>query len=70
MIVCHCKGVNDRTIRQVVREGARSRRQVARACAAGRSCGGCRPTIDEIIASENTDASAEPLALAELVPAS
>lgn len=53
MIVCHCKVVNDRTIREVIRGGARSPRQVALACNAGRRCGGCRPLICELIASEN-----------------
>ena len=52
MIVCHCKAISDRSIRQAVREGARSPRQVARACEAGRRCGGCHPVIREIIESE------------------
>jgi bacterioferritin-associated ferredoxin len=52
MIVCHCQGVSDRTIRAAVRSGARSRRAVARACSAGRSCGGCTLAIDEIVRSE------------------
>ena len=56
MIVCHCQGVSDRSIRQAVREGARSVGQVARACRAGRMCGGCRPAICEIISTEATDA--------------
>lgn len=59
MIVCHCQGVSDRQVRQAVREGARSVRQVARVCRAGRMCGGCRPVIGEIIASE----AAEPAAV-------
>jgi bacterioferritin-associated ferredoxin len=52
MIVCHCQAVTDRAIRSAVRDGARCRRSVARACAAGRSCGGCRLAIDEIVQSE------------------
>ena len=57
MIVCHCSGVSDREIRSAVREGARSCRDVARACAAGRLCGGCRPLIRRIL---ETEESAEP----------
>ncbi len=57
MIVCHCRGVSDHSIREAVRDGARSCRQVARACNAGRSCGGCRPAIHSII-----EAHAEPKA--------
>jgi len=49
VIVCHCSGVSDREIRSAVREGARSCRDVARACAAGRMCGGCRPAIRRIL---------------------
>jgi bacterioferritin-associated ferredoxin len=52
MIVCHCHGISDRKVRQVVRDGARTRRQVARACGAGASCGDCRPAIGEIIRKE------------------
>jgi bacterioferritin-associated ferredoxin len=52
MIVCHCQAVTDRAIRNAVREGARCRRSVARACSAGRSCGGCTLAIDEIVRSE------------------
>ena len=53
MIVCHCQAVTDRAIRLAVRGGARSRREVALACAANLRCGGCAPVIDEIIASES-----------------
>lgn len=52
MIVCHCKAVNDRSIREAVRRGARSPREVALACQAGRRCGGCRPLVRQLIESE------------------
>ena len=52
MIICQCNGLTDRTIRRMVREGARSRREVARVCAAGSACGGCAPAIDKIIEIE------------------
>ncbi len=52
MIVCHCRAVNDRTIRQAIRSGACSRRQVARACEAGRTCGGCVPVINQLLEAE------------------
>lgn len=55
MIVCHCKGVNDRAIRDAVRSGARSCHQVVRACKAGGHCGGCRPAIRQIIEGERED---------------
>jgi len=52
VIICHCKGINDRTIRNAVRDGATTQRQVALACSAGRSCGGCTPAIREILLAE------------------
>lgn len=52
MLVCHCQSVSDREIRAVVRSGARTRSQVARACRAGSRCGGCAPTIDQILETE------------------
>jgi bacterioferritin-associated ferredoxin len=67
MIVCHCHAVNDRAIRQVVREGACSYRQVALACQAGRRCGGCRPSVLQVIDEElasSRDCDAAPGAVA------
>lgn len=56
LIVCHCKGVTDRTIRQAIREGASCRIRVGLACKAGRACGGCAPAIDQILESERETA--------------
>jgi bacterioferritin-associated ferredoxin len=64
LIVCHCQGVSDRSIRQAVREGARTVGLVARACRAGRMCGGCRPAICEIITTEAVDSA--PVALSQV----
>lgn len=52
MLVCHCNGVSDRHIRRVVREGAVTASDVARATGAGSCCGGCREAIDEVVHSE------------------
>ncbi len=52
MIVCHCRAVSDRAIRRAIREGATSSGEVRRACAAGGSCGGCKPRIDSILDHE------------------
>jgi len=54
MIVCHCRGLSDRTIREVIQRGAHSPREVAIACHAGRSCGGCIPAVRELIKSETS----------------
>lgn len=52
MIVCHCFGVSERAIRRAARSGAVTADLVARACGAGSGCGGCRGTVQEILASE------------------
>ena len=59
MIVCHCRGLSDRKIREVIRRGAHSPREVAIACHAGRYCGGCIPLVRELIASETSQGASE-----------
>ena len=54
MLVCHCNGVSDRTVRRMIRNGARTASQVGEACGAGTCCGGCVQTIDEIIHAESS----------------
>lgn len=51
MLVCLCKAVSDRKIRQLVSEGARSVREVAHACQAGtgQGCGACVVTIRTLV---------------------
>ena len=60
MIVCHCRALSDRTIRDVIQRGAHSPREVALACHAGRTCGGCIPIVRELIAHETSRATASP----------
>jgi bacterioferritin-associated ferredoxin len=52
MIVCHCNGISDRAVRRAIREGASSRREIARACHAGSGCGGCHPFIQQLLERE------------------
>ncbi|HEB89605.1 MAG TPA: (2Fe-2S)-binding protein [Deltaproteobacteria bacterium] len=49
MLVCHCRGITDRQIRRLVRNGATSTRDVARATGAGLRCGGCRSNVKKIV---------------------
>jgi bacterioferritin-associated ferredoxin len=49
MLVCHCRGISDRQIRRLVREGATTTREVARATGAGLRCGGCRSNVKQIV---------------------
>jgi bacterioferritin-associated ferredoxin len=52
MLICHCKRVCDRIIRETVRGGAESVAEVGRMCGAGTGCGGCQPAIDAVIEQE------------------
>ena len=67
MIVCHCKGITDRTIRNLVREGVSSPRDVGLACEAGMCCGGCRPLIDRLVVVEREKDDRPRLELARAV---
>ena len=49
MLVCHCRGITDRQIRRLVRDGATSTREVARATGAGLRCGGCRSNVKQVV---------------------
>ncbi len=51
MLVCICKAVSDRKIREEVRRGARSLMQVRQACNAGTDCGSCTRQIRQIISA-------------------
>lgn len=52
MLVCHCRGISDRQIRRLVREGATSTREVAMATGAGLRCGGCRSNVKQVVERE------------------
>ena len=47
MIVCLCKAVSDREIRQAIGEGHTSLKAIAQRCGAGtgRNCGGCHSSL-------------------------
>ena len=49
MLVCQCRGISDRQIRRLVKDGATSVRDVARATGAGMRCGGCRANVREVV---------------------
>jgi bacterioferritin-associated ferredoxin len=57
MLVCHCKRVSDRTIRDAIGAGARCRGTIGRACGAGTGCGGCLPAVDAILETERREHS-------------
>ena len=59
MILCHCVGVTDVTIKQLIEEGLSSVPEITRYCGAGRSCVPCREEIAALLynhcASKHTE---------------
>lgn len=49
MFVCHCHVVTDGEIRDAIRRGAHDVCAIAQECGAGRRCGGCIPTICNLL---------------------
>jgi len=49
MIVCHCAGVTDGTIRNLIKAGAASLGEITRRCGAGRCCQPCREEIASLL---------------------
>jgi len=54
MVVCLCKGISDKQIRQLVEAGVTSAREVMSRCRAGTDCGTCvlqvRAVVEETLA--------------------
>jgi bacterioferritin-associated ferredoxin len=59
LLVCHCHRICDRTIRESIREGARSIDEVGDACRAGTGCGGCRPAIAGLLRAQRVQRAEE-----------
>lgn len=51
MLVCHCRRINDRTIREAIDAGARTTEDVGDSCGAGTGCGGCKPAVSALLAT-------------------
>ncbi|MFL5458673.1 MAG: bacterioferritin-associated ferredoxin [Myxococcales bacterium] len=51
MLVCVCRGVSDRELRDVLARGASTLRDVGRACGAGTDCGSCRDLLRNMLGS-------------------
>ena len=52
MLVCHCRAVCDRVIRQCVRAGTTSLEGIGDCTGAGTGCGGCHDAILDIVEGE------------------
>lgn len=65
MIVCHCTGVTDTTLTQLIQDGAVTVTEITRRCGAGRCCEACREELASILvrargATEAADKSRPP----------
>ncbi|XTI71892.1 molybdopterin-dependent oxidoreductase [Acidithiobacillus sp. AC3] len=55
--ICACKGVDEKTIRQVIANGADTLEGVMQCCGAGTECGSCKPEIQQLLQSRLAEAS-------------
>ena len=53
MIVCHCAGVSDGMIRQMIRDGASSVADIGKRSGAGLCCAPCRREIAAMVADSS-----------------
>lgn len=58
MLICHCRIVSDREIREAIASGAADVCAVAEICSAGSRCGGCRPAIRRLLTEQQDSADA------------
>ncbi len=47
--MCHCRAVTDRVIDREVARGATCIEDLVARCGAGAECGGCWPTLEELL---------------------
>lgn len=57
MLVCHCKAVTDRAVKDSIDSGACSLRDLAECCGAGTRCGGCHLILRRLLAEAGLDPS-------------
>lgn len=46
MMLCHCRAVTDREVREAIAAGARDPYEIEDRCGAGGDCGSCRVLIE------------------------
>jgi bacterioferritin-associated ferredoxin len=49
MYVCLCMAITDAKAREAIDAGAGSAGQILRACGSARPCGGCTPTLRQLL---------------------
>ena len=53
MIVCQCRRISDRHVRDAVERGASNLVDLARDCGAGSDCSGCHETLEALLGERN-----------------
>ena len=51
MIICQCAAVSDREVRALAARGAATIDELGEECQAGQQCGGCRPLVEQLLAT-------------------
>jgi bacterioferritin-associated ferredoxin len=59
LYVCLCMGITDREARAAIAEGARTAGEVLRACRSARPCGGCTPTLRQLLRQAQAETGAD-----------
>lgn len=62
MYVCLCRRVTDRCIEEAIEAGARDPESIIRCSRAGTGCGGCRSTVDAMLAAAGIHVSNDSVA--------
>ncbi len=62
MIVCLCEGLNERKLREAIRQGAGDVRKLVRHTGAGARCGSCACDLKRLVAEERAEESRQLLA--------
>lgn len=55
MIVCHCFGVNDKTIKKCIKSGANTLSEVREECSVGSDCGICLKYVKNLLSELEDD---------------
>lgn len=67
MVICLCKGVSDRKIRQLIAGGAKNLRDIMASCQAGSDCGACVCAVKDMLQAQQRSSAATPQASDEVV---
>lgn len=59
-LVCLCNGVSERKVRKAIAHGATTIEAIGAACRAGTTCGGCRPTLQDLLDEHVADTAVMP----------